>query len=193
MVCTVLSLVSSAALATAQDRPPAVPLVTHDPYFSIWSMSDRLTDSNTHHWTGIEQGMFGLARIDGTNYRFMGADPEKISAMSQVSLRVSALHTFYAFEAGGVHLAVTFFTPALPNDLDALARPVTYLSWEASSIDGRPHTVTLLIDVSPRVAVNSEDQEVTWGRLKASELEVLTVGSRDQSVLSRAGDNLRID
>ena len=193
MVCTVLSFVWLAAQATAQDRPPAVPLVTHDPYFSIWSVSDRLTDTNTRHWTGTEQGMFDLARIDGANYRFMGADPEQVPAMSQVSMRVRALHTSYSFEAVGVHLTVTFFTPALPKDLDALARPVTYLTWEVRSTDGRPHTITLLIDVSHRVAVNSEDQEVTWGRSKASELDVLMVGSRDQRVLSWAGDNLRID
>ena len=188
-----LFLLSTMLPANAQERPPAVPLVTYDPYFSIWSMSDKLTDSNTRHWTGAEQPLSGLLRIDGKTYRFMGATPRQVAAMPQVSLQVSPLHTTYVFEEAGVSLKVTFFTPAFAEDLEALSQPVTYLSWTLRSTDGQPHSATILLDVDPRVAANSNDESVTWGRLKASGLQVLSVGSRDQQVLNRAGDNLRID
>jgi hypothetical protein len=178
---------------TAQQGPPAVPLVAYDPYFSIWSMSDKLTDTNTRHWTGSEQPLSGLVRIDGTAYRYMGATPRQIPAMPQTAIEVTALHTDYEFAAAGISLSVSFFTPALPQDLEALSRPVTYLSWAAHSTDGHPHSVTVLLDVDPRVAVNSTDEDVTWGRSKAPGLEILSVGSRDQQALHRAGDNLRID
>ncbi len=90
-------------------------------------------------------------------------------------------------------MEVRLFTAALPQDLEALSRPVDYLTWNINSTDGRPHSVSLLLDVSPRVAVNSDDEAVTWGRSKLPGMEVLRVGSRDQRVLNRGGDNLRID
>lgn len=178
-------------MAPAQQRPPAVPLIVHDPYFSVWSMADHLTDQDTKHWTGTSQPIAGLARIDGHTYRFMGAEPRDTPAMEQTALQVTPTRTIYTFDAAQVTLTVTFFTPALPQDLEALSRPVTYVSFAASARG--EHTVTLLLDVSPVIAVNTPDEAVTWGRSRARGLTVLNVGSRDQRVLNRPGDNLRID
>jgi Domain of unknown function (DUF4965)/Domain of unknown function (DUF1793)/Domain of unknown function (DUF5127)/Domain of unknown function (DUF4964) len=183
----------AASSAQAQERPPVVPLVTHDPYFSIWSMADRLTDVNTRHWTGVDQPLAGLIRIDNIAYRYMGADPRQLPAMQQISLAVTPLHTIYTFETAGVRLQVTFFTAAFPNDLDALSRPVDYLTWSVTSTDSRPHEVDLLLDASPVIAVDTNDQDVTWGRSAVPGMQVLRVGSRDQRLLNREGDNLRID
>ncbi len=59
-------------------RLPSVPLVVNDPYFSIWSPYDKLTDGTTRHWTDSEMPLLGLLRVDGQNYRFMGQQQEYI-------------------------------------------------------------------------------------------------------------------
>src|SRR2546427_12453647 len=79
-------------------RPPAVPLVTHDPYFSVWSMNDQLTDAWTKHWTGTINAMCGLARIDGKAYRFMAPAQLPVPAMKQVRVAVLPTRTIYDFE-----------------------------------------------------------------------------------------------
>lgn len=180
-------------VARAQERPPAVPLVTHDPYFSIWSMDDKLTDGPTRHWTGKAQPLAGLVRVDGKSYRYMGDWPEEAPALAQKSLQVAATHTVYTFNGAGISLTLTFFTPAFPQDLDMLSRPVTYLTWKVASDDGKPHDVSLLLDASPLLAVDVDNEAVTWGRLRTASLDTMQIGSRDQQVLNRSGDDLRID
>jgi hypothetical protein len=195
-----LSLVPALlAQPTAVHRPPAVPLIANDPYFSVWSMADKLTDAPTKHWSEAPQPMTGLIRIDGKLFRWMGPQPrqrELIRAaepMQQTSVEVTPLHSRYRFTAAGIALDVNFFTPLFPGDLDLLSRPVTYLSWTARATDGMSHQVELLLDISPQIAVNEAAQPVTWGRSHAGGLSMLNVGTRDQATLHQSGDRIRID
>lgn len=184
---------TTAPFALAQERPPAVPLVVHNPYFSIWSMNDRITEGPTRHWTGTEQPLIGLIRIDGKTWRYLGDQPSNVPVLQQTSLQLAPTHTIYTLEGAGIRLTLSFFTPAFPQDMDVLSRPVTYLTWMVASMDGQSHTANVLLDVDPIIAVNTADEKVTWGRSQAIGLTVLNVGSRDQRVLNRSGDNLRID
>ncbi len=174
-------------------RPPAVPLVTHDPYFSAWSTNDRLTDGWSKHWTGATHALSGLVRIDDRPYRVMGIFPSEVPALEQKSLQVLPTRTIYLFEGGGVELQLTFLTPALPHNLDVLSRPVTYVLWQVRSVDGKKHRVSLYLDASAEWAVNTTDQRVAWSRYRLDGMDVMRVGTEEQPVLQKSGDNLRID
>ena len=188
----VLALLAPAA-ASAQLRPPSVPLVAVDPYFSIWSAADRLTDVPTKHWTGRPHRLTSFVRIDGKAWRVMGDEPADVAAMKQRSVEVKPTRTIYVFETPGVELTLTFTTPALPDDLMVLARPVTYLTWDAKSADGLAHTVSVYFDATAEPAVNEPDQEVVWTMQTAGTLEVMNAGTKAQPVLQKKGDDLRID
>src|SRR3954470_8098854 len=122
-----LLLLTSLGGAAADLLPPAVPLVVHDPYFSVWSMADKLTDQRTKHWTGSVHSLSSLVRIDGATYRIMGADPRTMAALAQTKLDVQPTHTRYEFEGAGVRVSLTFLNPSLPDSLEMVSRPVTYL------------------------------------------------------------------
>src|SRR5580698_2165860 len=94
-------LLSLGLFTTAQAqtfRPPSVPLVTCDPYFSIWSPADKLTDANTTHWSGRTQRLTSLVRIDGKSFRLMGTHPENLPALTQSSVQVLPTRTIYSFD-----------------------------------------------------------------------------------------------
>lgn len=174
-------------------RPPAVPLVAVDPYFSIWSETDNLNESWPRHWSGSTQGMSGMIRVDNTPYRFMGVLPKEIDVCTQTSVQVTPTRSIYKFTAGPVNLDVTFTTPALPSDLDVYSWPITFVAMTAKSRDGNTHKVDLYLDTTAEICVNDTGSDIQWGRLRAGALDVLKIGAAEQRPLRRAGDAIRID
>lgn len=323
-------------------RAPAYPLVTHDPYFSIWSFTDTLYADPTRHWTGKPHSLLGLARVDGQTYRFLGdatpayttlaatseatpaayqftfeapaegwekpgfndkswktgqgpfsdnADEARtqwktpdlwvrrsfelssvpatdlalrlrhddnvvvyingveafsregwlgnykdiplspaaraalkpgrnviaihckntrggafldvglraekpgptLRTASQTSCELTATQTKYTFDCGAVQLGVVFTSPLLTDNLDVMTRPASYITFTASSRDGQPHQVSLLLGAGANIAVNKGSEPVKGERIALNGLDVLKAGTQQQKILATKGDDVRID
>jgi hypothetical protein len=186
---------------TTNFRPPSVPLVTVDPYFSVWSAADHLYDDHTRHWTNKIHGMLGLAIIDGKPRRFMGkvslqdqSECPEPETLVQTGLTVEPVTTRYTFQGEGIELKVHFTTPLLLDDLDLLSRPVTYVTFQVRAMDGESHQVKIYLDVTGEWCVHTPDQQVTWEHhVIDGQLNVMSMGTVEQPILQLAGDDTRID
>lgn len=323
-------------------KAPAYPLITHNPNFSIWSMSDELNTSTTKHWTETDHSLLGLIKVDGQLYRFLGkeevnydtilgtsqdqsftvnyteskpqgdwttagyqatgwksgaapigdnekavktvwksddiwvrrtfnvANPKKINDLLlklnhddnivvylngkevysktgytqsftylpinkadlkageniiaihlvnsaggrfldfglvdkvketgpaiqvavQKDVEITATRTIYTFAAGKVDLKVTFTSPLLMDDLELLARPVSYISYAVKANDGKEHAVNVLLGASSNIAVYTPSQEVKGEQYSTADLAILKTGTVEQPILQKAADDMRID
>jgi hypothetical protein len=143
-------------------RAPAVPLITHDPYFSIWSGADKLTDVETMHWTGRNHPLHSIVRIDGKSYRVMGSRPSSLEPLPQTKVDITPTRTIYSFDTPIIHLEMTFLSPVLPYKMDLFGRPLSYIEWKIKSNDGKSHEVQLYMDAGGEIAVNDPEQSITW-------------------------------
>jgi hypothetical protein len=327
------------------NKAPAYPLITHDPYFSVWSFTDNVNESTTKHWTGSDQSLTGFVKVDDRTYRILGS-PEKtyktilpagdesiyqvsyteskptddwmkpafdvtswkkgnaplgdnpsvsktiwtsrhvwarrtftidrlnsdklvlklihddnaevylngekiyeyagwlnkyryfdlseqikknlkpgknvlaihventgggasldmgfseevvpkertgIVTAKQKSVTIKATQTMYEFICGNLDVIVTFTSPLLMSNLDLLSRPVTYVSYKVKSNDATSHDVSVSFGASTSLATNTPSQEVVAEKLKTNTLSILKAGTKEQAVLQKKGDDLRID
>ena len=187
-------LCAGSALAHADAlRPPSVPLVACDPYFSIWSPGNNLTDMDTTHWSGVPKRLTSLIRIDGKTFRLMGTEPAGVPALPQVNLQVLPTRTIYSFAGAGIELTLTFMNADLPEDLEVMSRPVTYVTWTAKATDSQKHAVSVYFDARSEVAINDTNQPVNFENADVSGIKAWRVGSVEQPVLRKRGDDVRID
>ena len=179
-------------------KAPAYPLITHNPYFSVWSFTDKLNESTTKHWTGANQSIVGLIKVDNQVYRFMGKDEstsenDRIKQANQLSVNMSATQTTYQFECGGVVLNLCFTSPLIITDINILSRPVSYISIKTKSQDGKKHLVQLFVSVASAIASDKGKDQMIASGYTTQNLNVLKLGTVEQPILQKSGDDLRID
>lgn len=174
-------------------RAPAVPLITVDPYFSVWSMANELNEADTKHWTGQPHKLVGTAVVNGKEYCFMGSNDNGIK-MKQTGVDINALSSKYRFTSDEIHLLVTFTTPLLMDDLKLMSRPVSYIHVQAESNNGEAHDVTIKINVDDELCQNFKYEfPVDYKDISEPDFTCGKIGSKFQNVLNRAGDDLRIN
>ena len=319
----------------------AYPLITHDPYFSIWSMTDTLNASPTRHWTGSDQALTGYIKVEGEIYRVIGNESRRyenilptsdegdysvkytetepsagwqkeafnesawktgkapfsdrkstsgtrwvskdlwvrrtfnlektdfnkvflklvhddnvevflngeeifkhvgwshkfqyfpihqklkkgknllavhiantaggadldaglvyepvpkenanVRQAIQKNVTVTATQTIYDFTCGPVEAKVTFTSPLLIKDIELLSRPVSYVTYAVKSNDGKAHEVKVYFGVSTDLATNMPSQEVVAKSYSDLSLNILKAGTKEQPVLQKKGDDVRID
>ncbi len=175
-------------------RPTAIPLITTDPYFSVWSFSDELNGDHTRHWTGHRQSMCGVLLIDGEPYRFMGlasANDEYVpngKALEQVSLKVTPTASIYTFTHKACDMTVTFLTPLLMDRLEVMSRPVSYVFYEITPKE-EGHSFEVYFDACAELSGDLAEKDYT----ATQEDGHVSVGRAEQNILNRDGDNVRID
>ncbi len=173
-------------------RLPAYPLVTHDPFFSLWSCTDLPTVDDTRHWTGQEKFLRSSLTIDGLPYRCLGRGGR--GSMKCLDIRVTPLSTEYLMEAAGVRLTLRFTSPLLPDDFDILSTPITYIDYDITSADGKEHDVTVHFSVFENmVYAGGNAPRMRTDFFTDDGLRVGYLGQMRQTPLGGSGDHLTID
>lgn len=177
----------------------AVPLLTIDPFFSLWSMSDNLYDDVTRHWTGRRNPMTAGVYVDGEIYVLMGQrmhDGDRrtpqyrlMRHIPQKSVSVTPTATYYTFENDVLRVNLNFLSPLILDRLDIMSRPVSYMEYNIEIIDGKEHEVEFYFDMSTECAVDTYDGKVICKKDDNS----VFFGKSEQKPLSKSDDSVTID
>ncbi len=164
-------------------------------YFDISAKAKGLLHAGNNvlaiHLKNTAGGRF----LDVDLVKKLPSDKEGMAVAQQTGVEVRATQTAYTFDcAAGVALKLTFTSPLFLDNLDLLARPVSYLAYEVVSKDGKQHRVKVHQEVSSDIAVYMADQqEVEGWAYQDKGLSILKAGTVEQPTLQKGADDMRID
>lgn len=171
---------------------PALPLITHDPYFSLWDLGPSPVADEIKHWSGVEKSLRGTVTIDGLLLRWLGRVGRRPMHLKEIN--VTPLSTEYVMEELGVRLTVRFTSPLLIDDFDIMSTPISYVDYNVEFIDGKDHEVTVSLAATESVVCDGSNYpEVKIDFFHKDGVEYGFMGQQRQKPLSGSGDHITQD
>lgn len=176
-------------------RAGSIPLVLHDPFFSVWSSADNLYDADTVHWCGAKHTLRGYIKVNDAFYCFLG-NKEYNSALPQKSVDVTATATEYLFENEMLSLVVRFTSPLLLSEPVLVSRPCTYIDFIVQK--KVECDVSIIFEASKDLVTQKNDNVLgdslyCPGKGDVPSYSYCFMGRANQSPLSGSGDKVTID
>ncbi|KIK65800.1 hypothetical protein GYMLUDRAFT_158570, partial [Collybiopsis luxurians FD-317 M1] len=114
-------------------------------------------------WTGFLQ-------VDGIFYEWLGGDVPNVKPSNNATVNSAVLNSYQvtptrsilSMTAGTVAINVTFLSPIEPGDLVLQSFPFTYIYFEASSMDGDPHSIQLYHDITGEILSSNPSNVIQW-------------------------------
>ena len=172
-------------------RAPAVPLIAADPYFSIWSMEEKLPGFDTYHWTAVPQRLTGTLFVDGEPFVFLGK--AEGTPMEESFREMDLFTSTFLFETDKVLLMAEFTAPLIPQMPDIMARPLNYLTVLVRSKDGAEHDCRLQLTVCDEICLDRQfDAPTVFTSGSFGSYTYACLEREEQLPLSRSSDDVRI-
>ncbi|KAJ8483513.1 hypothetical protein ONZ51_g4651 [Trametes cubensis] len=149
--------------------PAAIPLSIRSPYMSVWQKSMNggtpLSSSWPLFW-GLQSimGWAGKIRVDGQTYSWLGDDYGPPFVANVTNVQITPTRSIFVMQAGPMNVTVTFLSPIEPSDWVLQSLPFSYVSVEASSLDGQPHDVQMYSDISAEWLSGDRSSPVRWSQ-----------------------------
>jgi len=171
---------------------PAYPLISIDPYLSVWSACDHPADRDSIHWAGDVKRMTLSVKIDGKEYALVGAQNFEKACLTEREVTPTA--TIYTFLIGGCEIRVIFRAPLLMDDFDIMSTPVNYVDIETDAKDGNEHDVFVSFCWHDDICRHGDNAQPMLGNAyKSGKYALAWMGKSDQPVLRHSGDHITID
>ncbi len=170
---------------------PSYPIVTVDPFFSIWSKSDSVNESDTCLWCGIKKPLKGTVTVDGTTYRFLGAGNEE--KLPQVKTDILPYTAEYTFENEKFRLIFKTWSPLLLDDFHLLSTPVAFFDFEIQNLSGIEKSFSVSIEASEELCYDRKVKETVCYTSNYSGFVYAKMGRTKQNPLYITGDGVSAD